>query len=569
MSQSQVPAPPPGWLPDAWLRNARLVSGLVLMAFVTLHFLNHALLLISLEAADKGRAMFLLIWRNPAGTLLLYGAVATHLVLSLLALYHRRTLAMPVREWAQILLGLSIPLLIAEHVVGTRAMHALYEANDTYEFVVRSLWTLTPQVGVRQAIAVVVIWAHGCLGLYFWLRYRRWYPRVASALLVLAVLVPVLALLGFASAGKEVSAMGPPQSQPIERTLFDRALATKERMDSSIYAGFAGLIVLVLAARIVRHRIERRNLIEVRYAGGRKVRIPRGYSVLDASRLGGIAHYAVCGGRGRCSTCRIRVVDGLAEQPEPSPIEAATLRRIAADGDVRLACQLRPRGDLRVAPLLSPPVTAGGPLGATASDPGHEKVVVVMFCDMRGFTAMADQRLPFDVVFLLNRYFGVIGRAVESSGGRVDKFVGDGAMALFGLETTPGEACRNALSAASAIVEGVRALSDDFAEELRATIKVAIGIHVGQAIVGSMGYGAVTNVTAIGDTINVGSRLEAAAKEFQAEIVVSEATVRLSGMDLPGAEAREIDIRGRARPLGVLVVPRGAAVPIALPAKLR
>ncbi|ESZ58075.1 hypothetical protein X727_32150, partial [Mesorhizobium sp. L103C119B0] len=221
-------------------------------------------------------------------------------------------------------------------MVGTRAMHALYEANDTYEFVVRSLWILTPQVGVRQAIAVVVIWAHGCLGLYFWLRYRRWYPRVASALLVLAVLVPVLALLGFASAGKEVSAMGPPQSQPIERTLLDRALAAKERMDSSIYAGFAGLIVLVLAARIVRDRIERRNLIEVRYAGGRKVRIPRGYSVLDASRLGGIAHYAVCGGRGRCSTCRIRVVDGLAEQPEPSPIEAATLRRIAADGDVRL-----------------------------------------------------------------------------------------------------------------------------------------------------------------------------------------------------------------------------------------
>ena len=156
MSQSQVPAAPPGWLPDAWFRHARLVSGLVLMAFVTLHFLNHALLLISLEAADKGRAVFLLIWRNPAGTLLLYGAVATHLVLSLLALYQRRTLVMPVREWAQILLGLAIPLLIAEHVVGTRAMHALYEANDTYEFVVRSLWILSPQVGVRQAIAVVV-----------------------------------------------------------------------------------------------------------------------------------------------------------------------------------------------------------------------------------------------------------------------------------------------------------------------------------------------------------------------------------------------------------------------------
>ncbi|BCG99764.1 hypothetical protein MesoLj131b_17640 [Mesorhizobium sp. 131-2-5] len=147
MSQSQVSAAPSGRLPDAWLRNARLASGLVLMAFVTLHLLNHALLLISLEAAEKGRAVFLLIWRNPAGTLLLYGAVATHPIVSLLALYQRRTLTMPVREWAQILLGLAIPLLIAEHVVGTRAMHALYEANDTYEFVVRSLWILTRRTG--------------------------------------------------------------------------------------------------------------------------------------------------------------------------------------------------------------------------------------------------------------------------------------------------------------------------------------------------------------------------------------------------------------------------------------
>lgn len=567
MSQSQVLGSPPGWLSEAWLRNARLASGLVLMAFVVMHFLNHAVNLVSLEAADRVRVAFILIWRNPAGTLLLYGALAGHLALSLLALYRRRTLAMPVREWAQVLLGLAIPLLIVEHVIGTRALHEIYGVHDNYEYVVRSLWIANPQVGVRQAIAVVVVWAHGCLGLYFWLRYRSWYPRAASALLVVAVLVPVLALLGFASAGKEVMAMGAPRMEFIDPALADQAVATKVRIDNAVYAGFAVLIALVLVARIVRDQIERRNLIEVRYPDGRAVRIPKGYSVLDASRLGGIAHYAVCGGRGRCSTCRVRVIDGLAGQPEPGPIEAATLRRISADADVRLACQLRPREDLRVAPLLLPPVTAGSPLAATASDPGHEKVVAVMFCDMRGFTALADQRLPFDVVFLLNRYFGVIGRAVESSGGRLDKFIGDGAMALFGLETTPGEACRSALIASNAITEGVRGLNEDLAEELRATIKVAIGIHVGQAIVGSMGYGATMNVTAIGDTINIGSRLETAAKEFDAEIVVSEAAVRLSGLDLSGAEARQIDIRGRARPLGVLVVPRGAAVPTALPAK--
>src|SRR4051794_10392090 len=138
---------------EALLRNARLVSGLVMMVFVATHLVNHTLNLISLETAEAGRHVFLAMWRNPPATILLYGALAVHFVLVLVALYRRRTLVMPPREAAQVLLGLLIPLLVAEHVVGTRVIHELFDAKDTYEFVVRSLWISSPAVGVRQAVA--------------------------------------------------------------------------------------------------------------------------------------------------------------------------------------------------------------------------------------------------------------------------------------------------------------------------------------------------------------------------------------------------------------------------------
>jgi adenylate cyclase len=490
----------------------------------------------------------------------LYGAVAVHPALALLSLYRRRTLAMPAREWAQLILGLAIPLFIVEHVVGTRLVSELFDIRDTYHRVVYTLWVATPPVGVRQAIATIVIWVHGCLGLYFWLRYRSWYRRAAPWLLVLAVLIPVLGLLGFADAGKTVSVLGP-ATPAVDEAVIAEAVALKERVDDGIYFGFAALVAAVFAARLVRDRIERRNLIEVRYADGRSVRVPRGFSVLEASRRGGIAHYAVCGGRGRCSTCRVKVVDGLDSQPGPGAIEAATLARIKAEDGVRLACQLKPVHGLTVAPLLKPRIESEVPVAVAPADPGHEKVVAVMFCDMRSFTAFADQRLPFDVVFLLNRYFAIIGEAVEKSGGRLDKFIGDGAMALFGLQAGPGEACRQAVTAAAAILDGVRHLSDDLAAELQASIRIAVGIHVGQTIVGTMGYGETMGVTAIGDAVNIGSRLEAVAKEFNADMVISEAAAKLSGLDFSTFESREIEVRGRGQPVRVLVVPRGAPLP--------
>ncbi len=544
------------------LRSARLVSGLILMLFVTMHIANLALNLFSIETADAGLRWLMNPWRSVPGTVLLYGAAAVHVVLVLRSLYLRRTLRMPFKEAAQTVLGLLIPLLIAEHVIGTRVYGTMTGIEIDYEFVVRSLWVDTPLVGLKQVVALLVIWAHGCLGLHFWLRYREWYPSAAPYLLICAVLVPVLGLLGFADAGKTVEGLArPPLPAGLARDRVAEAIAMKDMLLYLAYVIAAAAVLSTLLLRGLRQTLARRNRIEVRYESGQAVRVPKGTSVLEASRIGGIPHYSVCGGRGRCSTCRVRVTAGVGDLPEPGPIESATLTRIHAGPDVRLACQLRPTDNLTVLPLLAADHERALPAGIRTATPGREREIAVLFCDIRSFTALADRRLPYDIVFLLNRYFAIVGKAVEQSGGRLDKFIGDGAMALFGLEGSTAEACRQALEASAAILNELDRLSEELAGEIPAPLRVAIGIHAGPAIVGAMGYGGVMNVTAIGDTVNVASRLETTAKEFNAAIVVSDTVVRLSGLDLSPYEEHEVAIRGSARPLHVRVVPQSERLP--------
>ncbi|MBY4631538.1 adenylate/guanylate cyclase domain-containing protein [Rhizobium croatiense] len=548
------------------IRRARLGSGLVIFIFVLLHLSNHALGLVSLAAADKARHLFLAIWRNPAGTALFYASVLIHMGLVLRAIYMRRSLVMPKGETAQIVLGLLIPLLLIDHVIGTRIAHELYGYIDDYETVVEQFWIKNPANGARQVLGVIAVWFHGCIGIHFWLRYRPWYAGAAPLLLALAILVPVLSILGFVEMGRTLA---DPSYQlttnPYEVNLNAHYLHDPEvrariaAVRAGLYGAFSASLLLVVVARARRRLKERLDQVAVHYPSGEVIRVPRGFTVLEASRLGGLPHYSVCGGKGQCSTCRVQILGDYESLPAPDKMEQTTLKRINAGPDVRLACQLRPDRDVAVAPLLVPAVETALPANSQETSPGREREIAVLFVDIRHFTTLTEMRLPFDVVFLLNRYFAIIGKAVEQAGGRLDKFIGDGAMALFGLGTAPEEACRQALNAAATIVGEIEKLAAELAEELALPLRIAIGIHTGPAVVGTMGYGRVRSMTAIGDTVNVASRLESAAKEFEAAIVISEPVAKLAGANLSGIESREISVRGRALPLKVYVIPREKA----------
>jgi adenylate cyclase len=244
------------------------------------------------------------------------------------------------------------------------------------------------------------------------------------------------------------------------------------------------------------------------------------------------------------------------------------LRRVGAAPNVRLACQLRPHGDLRVTPLL--------PASAQASDgfrrPGYlhgaEREIAILFGDLRSFTQLSEKKLPYDLVFLLNRYFAETGHAVEAAGGRIDKFIGDGVMALFGLDTGVEAGCREALAAARQMSERMEALNRALVHDISEPLRIGIGIHAGPAIVGEMGYGSAVSVTAVGDSVNTASRIEGLTKTYACELVISEAVALRAGIDLGAAPRHEIEIRGRVERLVVRtfasaqdlpIAPRGAA----------
>jgi len=548
------------------IRRLRLISGLVMLAYVTMHLLNHAVGLISLDTMENVLWYIFRIWTNRLAQLLLYGSFLVHYGLALYALWQRRTLRLRGSELSQLVLGFAIPLLLVRHVVVTRISDSLFHTDvGYYAYLLWVYFVRSPDHGFVQMLVLVVAWGHAMIGLHFWLRVRPWYARLQSAALILAVLVPVLSLLGTIEAGRQVMALAVDPNWIGDRITLPSAQTQRilETITEVLTWLFAGMVGAVLLARLARRAWQRRRgLVRIGYPDGHIVEVTPGTSVLEASRLAGILHASVCGGRGRCSTCRIRVRGAAQSLDPPGEASLRVLRRIGARSNVRLACQLRPRGAVEVTPLLPPFAHAVDGRRSIDLAQGSEREIAILFADIRGFTALSEGRLPYDVVFILNRYFAAMGRAVEAAGGRVDKFIGDGVMALFGIERGAQAGCRDALAAARLMSARLDELNVSLRAELDRPLRIGIGIHCGPTIVGEMGYGNVAAITAIGDAVNTASRLESLTKNFACELVVSEKAASRAGLDLSTFPQREVEIRGKREVLAIRTLASAGELPV-------
>lgn len=542
------------------IRQVRLCTGLVLFTYITAHLLNHSLGNYSLAWAEAGLRIHKLVWQSVIGTIVLYGAFVVHFMLGLYALYERRIVHWTGSELAQLLLGLAVPPLLATHLAGTRIAFAAYGVDRGYAQVLYSFWVTSPHLGVVQLVLLIVAWTHGCMGIRFWFRLRPWFARARGPLLCGAVLLPILALLGFLQSGREVVGLARDPAWRAVALAPQHVLVQAQNLwlgdlrdDFLVFDG--GAIILVLLARLARAHLEHRGArFTVTYPNGRRQTVPIGFSVLEASRLANIPHASICGGRGRCTLCRVRLI-GPCELPPPGPTEQRFLRRLGADpATVRQACQIRPTSDISVVPLI--PAEAIGSLirrprpGALA----RERFMVFVFVDMRDSTQLATTRPPFDAMFILGRFVNAVSEAVVEAGGQPAEFRGDAVVASFGHRSDPRTACRQAFASLPLIARNLARLSELLHDDLSGPLRYGIGVDGSSTVSGEIGFGDHTTVTAFGDALSVAARLQDLTKELGCMALVSDTVFRLGQIDAEELPIHTASLRGFDRPVPARII---------------
>ena len=272
-------------------------------------------------------------------------------------------------------------------------------------------------------------------------------------------------------------------------------------------------------------------------------------NLLAAMTEAGVGIPHLCGGRARCSTCRVRVMDGADMLGDRTAAEQKMADKLDFTDDIRLACQTEVHGSVRLWRLVldAIDIEMASQLGEGhyVGPVGREVEAVVMFVDVAGFTKMSEHLPPYDVVHILNRFFTRSGATIESNGGRVDNYMGDGFLALFGLHGEP-DAALKAVEASLGICAVASDMNTYVQEIFGHPFAVRVGVGVGDVIVGMMGDESSARETVIGDVVNTASRLESANKSTGTRILVTDEIRKRTPTAVEYGQTFDLDLHGKA-----------------------
>ncbi len=538
------------------MSRLRIASGLVLFVFAFFHFINIGLGLFHTDLLHGMQGGRKAISRNEIGSVVIYGALLMHMGLALISLAQRRTLRMPFSVALQVILGLLIPLQLISHLVQTRYAHEIFGVNDEMGYIIILMW---PSTAIWfQSLLLLLVWVHGCIGLHMWLRLTTWWRAMVPYLIGLAVFVPGFAFAGLLTEGRRIWAdFADPdlREQYVEyynwpsQEEFQSLFSVTDYTQWVFWAALALTGLVYLGRKLWR----RRHSVRVRYVNGPEVVSEKGMTLLEMSRANGIPHTALCGGKGRCTTCRVVVEDGADQLHPPTEVEARSLEAISAPEGTRLACQMRPSDPLTVFRVFRP----DGARDRAHASQGQERQLAVLFLDMRGFTARTTGQLPYDIVFLLNRFFDAIVPAITAQGGVVDKYMGDGLLAMFETANAASSASAG-LRAAAGIGQALERFNQQLEAEGSQPVRIGMGLHLGDLVLGEIGAAKHAPRTIIGDAVNVASRLEAETKALGVELLVSDKVLDAAELQCDPRDLQEFSLRGVSEPVPALPVRHAA-----------
>lgn len=273
-------------------------------------------------------------------------------------------------------------------------------------------------------------------------------------------------------------------------------------------------------------------------------------TVLQSSLNEGIKHTHVCGGKGRCSTCRIHIFEGLENCKPRNEAEGKIQTLLGLPDDIRLACQTSIEGDIKIRRLvvddLDTQIIRDQLTSRDKNSLGREKDIAVLFTDLANYTAFAESLPAYDVVHVLNRYYLTMNNIVAEHGGVISDVAGDGMLILFG-------SCKKEQGLVIDAIHAVQAMRNElngFNEYLECmygrSFGLRAGIHYGPAIIGHFSTGPMSKIAAIGDTVNLASRIEQANKQFGSQLLISESAYMQVSSEITISGLHKSQLKGKA-----------------------
>lgn len=271
-------------------------------------------------------------------------------------------------------------------------------------------------------------------------------------------------------------------------------------------------------------------------------------TVLQTSLRGEMAHAHACGGQAQCSTCRVWVLEGLENCRARTTRERQLAEKLALPPQVRLACQLTVSGPIKLRRLVldDDDLAVCNQLGKkVVGVTGQQKHVAILFSDIRGFTTFSESLPAYDVMYVLNRYFQQMGKAIYRHHGYIDNYMGDGLMAIFGADDQPNSTL-NAVRAGLEMLEAQENFKPYLHATYHKTFEIGIGIHYGAAVLGALGYGDSQKPSTIGDSVNLASRIESANKEAGTRFLISQAAYEQVKSEIKVGKAVTVEVKGKS-----------------------
>jgi class 3 adenylate cyclase len=249
-----------------------------------------------------------------------------------------------------------------------------------------------------------------------------------------------------------------------------------------------------------------------------------GATLLDVSIENRIPHLHECGGNGQCTTCRIRVLDGIKNLSPRGKGEAEIAKKRRWDPTIRLACLCTAHGDVNIQRLIWSSAEINKlQLETLPEGNGEERKIAIICCDLRNFTQMTSQNLVYDMVHMLNRFYTLLGDPILMNNGIIYQYVGDEIIGVFGTAGGSNESnCEDAIRAALGMRYALERLNKFELEDLDAKLEIGIGLHFGEAYMGHMGHPKHRQFAVIGDPINITSRVQDFTKQSDTNILISE-----------------------------------------------